>query len=120
MKQYQPASSESINAFIESAKFQLPNDFVVFFSESNGVEKIGNNGLIRIWPIEELFIANKEYAVDEFAPDYFLIGSNGGTASFAIQKSTGDLYEIPFIDMSNEQARFVCKTIFELLKSLND
>ena len=53
---------------------------------------------------------NLAYDVNTYAPEFFLIGSNGGGESYAIEKDTGYIYEMPFIGMSKEEAIFINKT----------
>jgi hypothetical protein len=44
---------------------------------------IGENYLMA-WPVEDLIQFNKEYLVDEAAPELFLFGSSGGGEAFAL------------------------------------
>ncbi|MGE8380067.1 MAG: hypothetical protein ACN6PN_16995 [Sphingobacterium sp.] len=50
--------------------------------------------------------------------DFFIFGSNGGGTAYAVKKSTSDIYEIPFIGMSNEEAVFKNKTFSEFIDGL--
>ena len=61
---------------------------------------------------------NKEYSVEEYAPKLFIFGSDGGDTAFAIEKSTGDIYEMPFIGMSKEEAVFKNKTFSEFIENI--
>ena len=61
---------------------------------------------------------NRDYNVDEYATDFFIFGSNGGGAAYAVKKSASDIYEIPFIGMSNEEAVFKNKTFSEFIAGL--
>lgn len=61
---------------------------------------------------------NKEYNVEEYAPEFFIFGSDGGDTAFAIEKSTGDIYEMTFIDMSKEEVVFKDKTFAGFKESI--
>jgi hypothetical protein len=56
--------------------------------------------------------------VEELAPGFFMFGSDGGDTAFAIEKSTGDIYEMPFIGMSKEEATFKNKTFTEFMETI--
>jgi hypothetical protein len=47
-----------------------------------------------------------------------MFGSDGGDTAFAIEKSTGDIYEMPFIGMSKEEATFKNKTFTEFMETI--
>lgn len=59
-----------------------------------------------------------DYNVDEYAPDFFIFSSNAADTAYAVKKSTSDIYEIPFIGMSNEEAVFKNKTFSEFIEGL--
>ncbi len=50
-------------------------------------------------------------------PNFFIFGSDGGDTAFAIEKSTGRIFEMPFIGMSREEAVLKSNTFDEFLKS---
>lgn len=97
---------EEFNSIISTIDCKFPPEYIEFMRENNGGEGvIGENGwYIRFWPIEELSEANTDYNVGEFAPDLFLLGSDGGDTAFGLRKREGVFIEVPFIGMSNEDA----------------
>lgn len=48
-------------------------------------------------------------------PEFFIFGSDGGDTAFAIEITTGYIYEMQFICMSKEEAIFIAKTFFDFL-----
>jgi hypothetical protein len=99
-------NQEKFNNAISSINCRLPVDYIEFMRENNGGEGvIGENGwYVRLWPLEELIEANEDYNVDRFAPDLFLLGSDGGDTAFGLKREDGIFIEVPFIGMSNENA----------------
>jgi len=93
------------NSLIESVDCKFPPDYLAFMKEYNGGEGVIKEGrYVRFWPLEELKEANEDYMVEEFAPDLFFIGSDGGGTAFGLNKITGIFIEVPFIGISNEAA----------------
>jgi hypothetical protein len=70
-----------------------------------------------IWPLTELVKLNQDYQVEEYAPGFFIFGSDGGGESYCIEKETGYIYEMPFIGMSNQEASFKFETFTQFLAS---
>jgi hypothetical protein len=60
---------------------------------------------------------NKDYEVETYAPEFFIFGSDGGDTAFTIEKSTGKIFEMPFIGMGKEEATFNASSFDEFLKS---
>jgi len=114
-----PADQRAVDEFILQVDFKLPDGYLEFISMSNGAEGQLKSSYLIIWPIEELFRLNDAYHVDEFAPGFFLIGSDGGGMAFAFDKQTGELFEMPFIGMSGEEAIFRGKDFQALINSLD-
>lgn len=115
-----PPSIEEINNFVSKVDFLLPDGYLNFLKDSNGAELSFKNNHLFLWPLTDLFDLNYEYGVVDFAPDFFIIGSNGGNTAYAVHKSTGDLYEMPFIGMSNKEGVFISHDFVGLLKNLNN
>jgi hypothetical protein len=101
-----PIDKKALDKFLSQIDFKFPIGYLEFMSASNGAEGMLKNSYLILWPIEDLIQANQEYYVDEFAPGFFIIGSNGGGMAFAIDKEKGALYEMPFIGMSRDEAEF--------------
>jgi hypothetical protein len=109
-----PPTSEEMDTFLKEIDSSLPLGFLDFFKEANGADINTGESFILLWPLTEMIQLNKDYSVEEYAPEFFIFGSDGGDTAFAIEKSTGDIYEMPFIGMSKEEAVFKNKT-FESL-----
>ncbi len=104
--------------FLEQVDFTLPEGFIEFFKEANGAEISTDKKYFILWALTEMVQLNKAYNVEEFAPGFFIFGSDGGDTAFAIEKSTGDIYEMPFIGMSKEEATFKNKTFTEFMETI--
>jgi hypothetical protein len=114
------SSDIEIKSFTQTVHFILPEGFLDFFRDTNGAEVSTDENYVVIWPLTDIIGLNKDYNVEEFAPAFFIFGSNGGDMAFAIEKSTGFIFEFPFIGMSNEEAVFKAKTFLEFLVSLEN
>ena len=104
--------------FIKHVNFNLPEGFVSFFGKANGAEISTADNYISLWPLMSMMHLNKEYNVEEYAPEFFIFGSDGGDTAFAIEKSTGYIHEMPFIGMSREEAIFKAKTFTSFIDFL--
>lgn len=111
----QPPIESEINSFIKKVDFQLPIGYVEFMTGTNGAEINKGDNFLILWPLNELFSLNHEYAVKDFAPSFFLIGSDGAGNAFAIKKESGHIYSIPFIGMSDKEASFISSSFNKLL-----
>lgn len=101
----QPPTTQEIETFLKQIDFDLPDGFLNFFQQSNGGDIDGEENYLILWALTDMILLNKEYKVNEFAPNFFVFGSNGGGIAFAIEKVTGNIYEIPFIGLSQEEDR---------------
>lgn len=111
-------TAEEVKIFLQEVNFNLPEGFIDFFKEANGAEINTNEKYVILWALTEMAQLNKEYNVEEYAPEFFIFGSDGGDTAFAIEKSTGDIYEMPFIGMSKEEAVFKDKTFTDFIKNI--
>jgi hypothetical protein len=94
-----PASEGQIARCQLDLKFPLPPDYVRFLQCRNGGEGFVGKNYLMAWRVEKLLDHNKAYMVDEFVPDLFLFGSNGGGEAFAFDtRSTPvSIVMVPFI-----------------------
>lgn len=113
-----PPLPEAVEIFLSRVDFTLPAGYERFIRSSNGAEGFLNNAYLILWPIEDLFTHNENYSVEEYAPGFFIIGSDGGGNSYAVDKQTGALYEIPFIGMSREEATWLAKDFDDFIETL--
>jgi hypothetical protein len=109
---------DEIEAFLKQVDFNLPKGFIEFFKETNGADISTDEKYFFLWALTDMVQLNKEYNVEEFAPEFFIFGSDGGDTAFAIEKGTGYIYEMPFIGMSKEEAVFKNKTFAEFIESI--
>jgi hypothetical protein len=112
-----PALQNEIDDFLSKVDFSLPSGLIEFYSESNGVKVITDDAYAIVWPLEQLFKLNDDYCLSEFAPEYFLFGSNGGGSAFDFEKANGKIYEMPFIGMSKDEAEFKSENFPEFISS---
>lgn len=114
-----PPSKEDVEKFVSNITFQVSKGYIKFMQESNGADISFEDTYLILWSLTDLIHLNQEYAVDEFAPDFFLIGSDGGDTAYAISKNTGNFYKMPFIGMSNEEANFIGNSFKDFLTELS-
>lgn len=84
----------------------LPSGYLAFLQQANGGEGFLGSTYANLWRAEDLERFNQDYEVDEYAPGFFLIGSNGGGEAYAFDLSSQDqgLYQLPFIGMERKSA----------------
>lgn len=101
--------------------FSLPQDFLLFLNEFNGGEGfVGENSYLILWKTGDLIEFNHGYMVNEFAPELFLIGSDGAGTAYAIRKIDGAFVQVPFIGMSIEESEKCGDNFKDFLEYLNN
>jgi hypothetical protein len=77
----------------------LPEGYFAFLERANGGEGFIGQRYVQLWRAEELIEINRAYKADEFFPNLFLIGSDGGGEAYAfdVSASSPTVFEIPFI-----------------------
>lgn len=110
-------TAQEVEVFLKQIDFAFPKGFIDFFKESNGADISTDESYIILWALTDMIQLNKDYSVEEYAPEFFIFGSDGGDTAYAIEKSTSDIYEMPFIGMSKEEAVFKNKTFTEFIES---
>lgn len=113
-----PPSKKEIDTFLKAIKFKLPEGFIEFFKTSNGADIDGEEEYVMLWALTEMIELNTGYNVEEYAPEFFIFGSDGGGTAFAIERKTGHIFDMPFIGMSKEEATFKCNTFDEFLEGI--
>lgn len=63
----------------------------------------------QLWPLALVEALNNGYAVEEFAPGYIGIGSDGGGEMIALAPS-GEVVAMPFVGMEPEEAVVLAPT----------
>ncbi len=112
-----PPTYIQIQAFLKHVNFNLPIGFIDFFKETNGADIDKDEKFISLWGLTEMIQLNADYNVEEYASDFFIFGSDGGDTAFAINKTTGDIYEMPFIGMSKDEAKYIGKTFEDFIEN---
>lgn len=110
-----PVDPNVMETFLEAVPFTLPKDFLDFFKESDGAEIRTKDYYVLLWSIGEMIQLNEDYEVEEYAPVFFLFGSDGGGNAYAIEKETGYVFEMPFIGMSKDEAILKSKTFTDFI-----
>ncbi|TDO68885.1 SMI1/KNR4 family protein SUKH-1 [Flavobacterium chryseum] len=111
-------TSEEVEIFLKQVNFILPEGFLDFFKEADGAEISTDEKYVILWALTEMIQLNVDYNVEEYAPEFFIFGSDGGDTAFAIEKNTGDIYEMPFIGMSKEESIFVNKSFSDFIDNI--
>ncbi len=103
MRLYPGVSRVEVKNFNESYRSALPEDYWRFLLFSNGCTGFFGGSFLILWKMEELIRENEEYRVEEFAPDFILIGSDGGGRAFGFDKNTQNFVEMPFEVMGQRE-----------------
>lgn len=114
------ATQESISSVQDFAGKALPQDYVDFLISHNGGEGFLNDEYVIFWAVDELAQFNKDYEVTEYAPGFFLFGSNGGGEAFAynLRKLPPEIVMLPFIGMEPKHAKKLAATFKEFIRVL--
>ena len=110
-----PLTENEVKEFLSKINFLLPSGYLDFMRGTNGAEIYSGEEYLLLWPITDLLVLNRGYAVETFIPDFFLIGSDGGDTAYAVEKNTGKIFEMPFIGMSKDEALYRFEDFNELL-----
>lgn len=115
-------TDEEFDGLVSNLSTRLPDDYVEFLKLFNGYDGLLKDKVyIILWSLSNLESYNEMYEVNEFAPEAFLIGSNGSGLAFGILKKDLSYIQIPFIGMFIEDAENLgkdfSKFIFTLLEN---
>ena len=102
VKKNAPPTAVEMQNFMKEIDFPLSPEFVDFFSTANGADVFTGERYIFLWPITEMKKNNDDYEVPELAPEFFLIGHNGGDGAYGIEKKSGKVYQLPFLELSDD------------------
>lgn len=97
---------------------QFPIDYKEFIQEHNGAEgEIGANSYIVLWSLGDIEVLNEAYGVAKYAPGLVLFGSAGGNCAYAFDNrfEGKPIVEVPFIEMSLDNAKKCANTFVEFL-----
>lgn len=108
---------QEVDLFLTQIDFNLPDGMLEFLKQSNGADIDSNDEYVIIWPLTELVELNESYEIEEFVPNYYIFGSNGGGTAFLFNKGSGNIYQAPFIGM-REELEFRAHTFTEFIENL--
>jgi len=117
-----PSSASAVDEIERQESLPLPEDYKrLLLVHGPGEGFVGEQYFI-LWDASEIIQFNKEYESKKYAPDFLLIGSNGGGEGFAYDCRGKDkpVVIMPFIGMSVKTAVKIAENItvfFEKMKS---
>ena len=101
----------------------LPQAYIDLMMRTNGVEGFVSHEIyVILWPVEHILDLNVGYGVSEFAPGFFLFGSNGGDAGYVFdtRRAPMQVLEIPCIDMSISKMQLRGNSFEEFIVNLRN
>ncbi len=107
--------------FKRKTNINIPNEYVKFLKMFGGGEGIiGKNSYVILWSISELPDMNMLYKVKEYAPGFFIFGSDGGGEAYAFDTRTPamPINSIPFVGMEPSLARMIASSFNTFLEVL--
>ena len=115
-----PANPASVARCQSHLKFRPPADYIRFLEQMNGGEGFVGKNYLRAWSVEDLILHNKDYHIEERAPDLFLFGSSRGGEAFAFDARFARLriVAVPFIILRLEDAIVIAPTFESFLQHL--
>ena len=114
-------TESQFSEWLSKINLNFAEDYLEFMKARNGGEgPVGENGYARFWPLEELIELNEMYAVNKFAPELFLIGTDGGGTAFGIRKASGVFIDTDLVGMSDEEAIVRGESFMELLLAISE
>jgi hypothetical protein len=115
-----PAQETAILDLANSVSRPLPAAYLKAIAVANGGEGFIGKHFVSLWRIEELASRNQDYQVAEYAPELFLIGSNGGEAyAFNVTKADEVVYRVPFIGMETSEAEPIAENFDKFVPAVD-
>jgi hypothetical protein len=98
-----PADEATIRDFETTAGISLPVDYRLFLQHTNGGEGFlgAEESYVILWRVDELIKMNKAYEIEEYCPQVFVFGSDGGGEAFGfdLRSDAKLIVAIPFVGM---------------------
>jgi hypothetical protein len=113
----EPTNRIEIEDFLSEISFTLPKGFIEFYIQSNGAEVNSEEFYTILWPLSDMLPYNISYQIEKYAPEFFIFGTDGGDTAFVIEKTTGKIFEMPFIGMSTKEAIFIADSFNDFLET---
>ncbi len=108
-------SEAEIEKFLPQLSKDLPVSYINFLKNHKGAQ--GDLPVqpyyFQLWEISEVSDNNSGYEVQNYLPDYFGIGGNGGGELLALNTKNKKVYTIPFIPMDEKDALLVAESFNE-------
>lgn len=117
----QGASPADIDSAEQSLGVRFPEDYRRFLAESNGLEgPIGRDGYLMLFSVQDLAEINQAAEVEEFAPGFVIIGSDGGgtTYGFVSSRTKPRYARVPDMDLSTEALEPMGGTLLDMIRRL--
>lgn len=121
LEQRSPATSQQIEKLGEHLPVSVPEDYKRFLEVTNGAQgNLEGGGYVMLWGTTELESLNNAYAVEEFLPRAFLVGTDGADRGLGVTDDGGKAayFTVPLVGMSTDEIRVVGHTLQELLAHL--
>ena len=96
-------------------------DYLEFMRRHNGCDgPVGQNGYIRLWPLENVVLRTEQAKTDEFAPGLLLFAGDGGNEAYAFdrQDPRWPIVAVPLVGLSRKEMKFIAGTFAEFLRKL--
>jgi hypothetical protein len=96
-------------------------DYLDFMRRHNGGDgPVGQNGYIRIWPLENVILRTEQAKTDEFAPGLLLFAGDGGGEAYAFDRQTPGwpIVSVPLVGLSRKEMKFVANTFGDFIRKL--
>lgn len=115
-----PAGRSELERFEAESGIELPRDYVEFLGRSDGGEGFIGNAYAILWRLGDLTKMNDAYQVEEYAPGFFIFGSDGGGEAFAFDARTSakPIVSLPFVGMEPKLARSIAPTFRAFLAEI--
>jgi SMI1 / KNR4 family (SUKH-1) len=113
-----PLGPQAIDEFEVESNIRLPDDYASFLQKMNGGEGMIGDAFLALWRIEDLLTRNRANEVDEYAPGFFIFGSDGGGEAFGfdLRSDAKEVVCLPFIGMDWESAIRIAPTFTDFLE----
>jgi hypothetical protein len=100
--------------------FRLPDDYREFVSINDGAEGFVGDGYMSLWRVSELVELNELSRMAEFAPGLIVLGTDGGTEFFGLDRRTDQMafVKVPVVFAGWEYAEAFGRTFEEFLRTI--
>lgn len=120
--QYPPAEVEElISGFIAEVGEIPHNDYLDFMRRHAGCDgPVGQDGYIRIWPLEEVISSTEQLQTDRFAPGLLLFAGDGGGEAYAFDRHAAGwpIVSAPMVGLSRKAMKPVANSFGEFVRKL--